>query len=126
MIWKTLDPIQTHGGLRLLPDTTLADCPKLDVICVPGGSGVVDLMDDPEVLIVPADAGRGSELCRLDLHRIAGAGCGGTAARQEGDDALGLDWICWCRWGQSRQRAVSCVTASSSPAAALLRGSTLP
>lgn len=50
VIWKTLDPIQTHGGLRLIPDTTLADCPMLDVICVPGGSGVLDLMDDPEVL----------------------------------------------------------------------------
>ncbi len=28
VIWKTLDPIQTHGGLRLVPDTTLANCPK--------------------------------------------------------------------------------------------------
>jgi cyclohexyl-isocyanide hydratase len=50
VIWKTLDPIQTHGGLRLLPDTTLDDCPKLDVICVPGGFGVIDLMEDPDVL----------------------------------------------------------------------------
>ena len=50
VIWKTLDPIQTHGGLRLIPDTTLAECPMLDVICVPGGAGVMDLMDDPEVL----------------------------------------------------------------------------
>ena len=50
VIWKTLDPIQTHGGLRLIPDTTLADCPQLDVVCVPGGAGVLDLMEDPEVL----------------------------------------------------------------------------
>ena len=50
MIGKTLDPIATHGGLRLLPDTILADCPKLDVICVPGGTGVLELMDDPDVL----------------------------------------------------------------------------
>ncbi len=50
VIWKTLDPIQTQGGLRLLPDTTLDDCPKLDVICVPGGYGVMELMDDPVVL----------------------------------------------------------------------------
>ncbi len=50
VLWKTLDPIQTHGGLRLIPDTTLADCPKLDVICVPGGTGVLDLMEDPEIL----------------------------------------------------------------------------
>jgi cyclohexyl-isocyanide hydratase len=50
VLWKTLDPIRTHGGLTLVPDTTLADCPELDVICVPGGAGVLDLMDDPEVL----------------------------------------------------------------------------
>jgi len=50
VLWKTLDPIQTHGGLRLVPDTTLDDCPKLDVICVPGGTGVLDLMDDAVVL----------------------------------------------------------------------------
>ena len=50
VIWKTLDPIKTQGGLTLVPDTTLADCPALDVICVPGGSGVLDLMDDQEVL----------------------------------------------------------------------------
>jgi cyclohexyl-isocyanide hydratase len=50
VLWKTLDPIKTQGGLTLVPDTTLADCPKLDVICVPGGTGVLDLMDDPQVL----------------------------------------------------------------------------
>jgi cyclohexyl-isocyanide hydratase len=50
VLWKTLDPIRTQGGLRLLPDTTLAECPHLDVICVPGGPGVVDIMDDEAVL----------------------------------------------------------------------------
>ena len=50
VLWKTLDPIRTQGGLRLLPDTTLDDCPHLDVICVPGGPGVADLMDDEVVL----------------------------------------------------------------------------
>jgi cyclohexyl-isocyanide hydratase len=50
VLWKTLDPIKTHGGLTLVPDTTLQDCPRLDVICVPGGTGVMDLMEDPEVL----------------------------------------------------------------------------
>ena len=50
VLWKTRDPIRTHGGLTLVPDTTLADCPALDVICVPGGSGVLDLMDDETVL----------------------------------------------------------------------------
>src|SRR5258708_27191054 len=50
LIWKTLDPVTTGGGLRMLPTTTLATCPKLDVICVPGGPGQVALMQDAEVL----------------------------------------------------------------------------
>jgi cyclohexyl-isocyanide hydratase len=50
VIWKTLEPIGTQGGVRLVPDTVLAECPPLDVICVPGGPGVLALMDDAEVL----------------------------------------------------------------------------
>ncbi len=50
LVWKTLEPVATGGGLRMLPTTTLADCPKLDVICVPGGPGQVALMQDDEVL----------------------------------------------------------------------------
>jgi len=50
MIWKTRDPIPTDAGFSILPNTTFADCPKLDVICVPGGGGQVALMTDPETL----------------------------------------------------------------------------
>ncbi len=38
-IWKTLDPIKTDDGLVILPDTTFANCPSLDVVCVGGGLG---------------------------------------------------------------------------------------
>jgi cyclohexyl-isocyanide hydratase len=50
LVWKTLDPIEADSGLRVLPNTTLRDCPPLDVICVPGGPGVNPLMEDAEVL----------------------------------------------------------------------------
>ena len=50
MIWKTLDPVPTDAGFSIVPTTTFADCPKLDVICVPGGGGQVALMTDPETL----------------------------------------------------------------------------
>jgi cyclohexyl-isocyanide hydratase len=70
VIWKTLDPIQTHGGLRLVPDTTLDDCPALDVICVPGGTGVVDLMDDDVVLGFLRD--------RAESARFVGSICTGS------------------------------------------------
>ncbi|MDP1749935.1 MAG: DJ-1/PfpI family protein [Reyranella sp.] len=50
MIWKSRDPVTTDSGFAVLPTTTFADCPQLDVICVPGGMGQVALMNDEETL----------------------------------------------------------------------------
>jgi cyclohexyl-isocyanide hydratase len=50
MIWKTRDPVPTDAGFSIVPTTSFADCPQLDVICVPGGGGQVALMTDPETL----------------------------------------------------------------------------
>ncbi|KAF0101193.1 MAG: ThiH/PfpI family amidotransferase [Rhodospirillaceae bacterium] len=50
MIWKSRDPVTTDSGFAVLPTTTFADCPQLDVICVPGGVGQVALMNDLETL----------------------------------------------------------------------------
>lgn len=49
-IWKTLDPIQTDDGMRIIPDTTFENCPPLDIICVGGGLGQKAVVDDPEIL----------------------------------------------------------------------------
>lgn len=50
LIWKTLNPVASDRGLAILPTATFATCPRLDVICVPGGPGQVDLMEDDETL----------------------------------------------------------------------------
>ena len=50
VLWKDKNPINDVKGLILTPDTTLADCPDLDLLVVPGGYGQEDLMDDEEVL----------------------------------------------------------------------------
>ncbi len=50
LIWKTLERVKAVGGMSIVPDTTLADCPQLDLICVPGGPGMTSLMIDGEVL----------------------------------------------------------------------------
>src|SRR5262245_41981768 len=50
MIWKTRDPVPTDAGFSVVPTTTFADCPQLDVICVPGGFGQAELMTDAETL----------------------------------------------------------------------------
>ena len=40
LVWKALEPVRADTGIGMLPDTTLAECPPLDVVCVPGGPGV--------------------------------------------------------------------------------------
>ena len=50
LVWKTTDPVRSDTGLAMLPDTAFADCPQLDVVCVPGGPGVAALMEDEAVL----------------------------------------------------------------------------
>lgn len=70
LLWKTLDPIACGGGFRMLPDTTLADCPPLDVLCVPGGAGVLALMEDEAVLTFLRT--------RADQARFVGSICTGA------------------------------------------------
>jgi cyclohexyl-isocyanide hydratase len=50
LVWKTRDPVVSDTGLAMLPDMTFAECPPLDVLCVPGGPGVAPLMEDEAVL----------------------------------------------------------------------------
>lgn len=50
IVAKTLEPIPSDCGLGLLPTTTFAACVPLDLICVPGGAGVVDAMADRETV----------------------------------------------------------------------------
>lgn len=46
LVAGSLDPIRSDTGLRVLPTTTFADCPELDVLCVPGGPHVESVYDD--------------------------------------------------------------------------------
>jgi cyclohexyl-isocyanide hydratase len=50
LLWKSLDPVRSEHGLTILPDTTFADCPPLDLVLVPGGAGINPLLEDREVL----------------------------------------------------------------------------
>ena len=50
LIWKRIEPVASDSVLTLTPTTTFVDCPQLDVICVPGGAGTDDMVNDEEVL----------------------------------------------------------------------------
>ena len=50
LIWKRIEPVESDSVLTLLPTVSFADCPQLDVICVPGGAGTDDMVNDQEML----------------------------------------------------------------------------
>ena len=50
LLWKRIEPVPSDSVMTLTPTTTFADCPQLDVICVPGGMGTDDMVNDEEML----------------------------------------------------------------------------
>lgn len=50
LVWKTREPVRAESGLMLVPDTTYAECPQLDMICVPGGPGMNALLTDADTI----------------------------------------------------------------------------
>ncbi|HZL29442.1 MAG TPA: DJ-1/PfpI family protein [Pseudolabrys sp.] len=50
LVARTLEPVTTDRGMRILPTVTYDTCPPLDVIMVPGGPGQQDLMEDAAAL----------------------------------------------------------------------------
>jgi cyclohexyl-isocyanide hydratase len=50
LIWKRIEPVASDSVLTLTPTTTFAECPQLDVVCVPGGLGTDDMINDEEML----------------------------------------------------------------------------
>ena len=50
LLAKTLDPVPSDCGLSLLATGTFANAPPLDLLCIPGGYGVSEALQDPELL----------------------------------------------------------------------------
>ncbi|MBA4049110.1 MAG: thiamine biosynthesis protein ThiJ [Sphingomonas sp.] len=50
LVATTLDPVATDAGFALVPTARFADATQPDIVCVPGGFGVNDAIDDAETL----------------------------------------------------------------------------
>jgi transcriptional regulator GlxA family with amidase domain len=59
---ETLDPVNANAGLRFLPDYTLDNAPKIDILVVPGGQGTRREIDNPKVIQWIADVAGDAEL----------------------------------------------------------------
>lgn len=50
LVWKDKKPVPTDAGFPLLPTATFDEVQKADIVCVPGGLGTLDIMQDQSVL----------------------------------------------------------------------------
>ena len=118
LIWKRIEPVTSNSVMTITPTITFADCPQLDVICVPGGMGTDDMVNDEEMLAFLKQAGGRREIRHLGLHGFAGAWRRRPAEGLSRDHALVGDGSRLRRSARSRPRPASASTATASPAAA--------
>ena len=50
LVAETKAPVVTTGGMKVVPDYDLADCPSLDILVVPGGWGTRKEMNNERLL----------------------------------------------------------------------------
>jgi len=62
--------VKTVNGLKVMPDYSFRECPRLDIILVPGGIGTRTEMKDPETLEFVK---RNAVTCELVLSVCTGA-----------------------------------------------------
>lgn len=94
LIAQTEDPVVASGGLRILPDYTLENCPPLDILLVPGGWGTRrELHNQP---LIDWIAARGAQVETL-TSVCTGAMLLGRAGLLDGRRATthwrSLDWM---------------------------------
>ena len=50
LLASTLEPVPSDCGLSLLPSATFAEVPAVDLLCVPGGFGVSEAIEDEALM----------------------------------------------------------------------------
>ncbi|HHM5702872.1 TPA: DJ-1/PfpI family protein [Pseudomonas aeruginosa] len=93
LLWKDLDPVSADRGMRILPTTRYDECPPLDVICVPGGAGQIELMSDQQTLDFLRQA---AKTCQLITSVCTGSLVLGAAGLLKGYRAT-------CHWSSIDQ-----------------------
>ena len=120
LIWKRIEPVPSDSVLTLTPTVTYADCPQLDVICVPGGVGIDDIINDEETLDFLRKQAAGAKYI-TSVCTGSRPVCSRATARRR----TGRRWNFSQRSALRLQTLVSASIATASPAAALPPGSIL-
>lgn len=49
-VWRDRAPVPTDSGFSIIPTATFADISQADILCVPGGFGCIEVMEDEAAL----------------------------------------------------------------------------
>jgi transcriptional regulator GlxA family with amidase domain len=58
LVAETMDEVRASGGMRVAPDHTIEDCPRLDVLVIPGGWGTRREINNGRLIAWIAEQGR--------------------------------------------------------------------
>lgn len=50
LVWERAEPVPTDAGFSILPTATFVEVPAADLLCVPGGMGIADVIDHAPAL----------------------------------------------------------------------------
>lgn len=71
LVWKDRAPVVTDAGFAIVPTATFAEVSRADILCVPGGMGVTEVIADDEAMAwvrsVGADARWVTSVCTGSL-----------------------------------------------------------
>lgn len=57
LVWKNRNPVLTDAGFAIVPTATFAEVPRADILCVPGGMGVTEVIADDQAMAWVRSAG---------------------------------------------------------------------
>lgn len=61
LVWETIEPVPTDAGFSILPTATFDEVPQADLICIPGGMGIADVIDHAPALDWVRQVGSGAQ-----------------------------------------------------------------
>ncbi len=71
LVWKDRAPVPTDAGFAIVPTATFDEVPAADILCIPGGIGVSDVMEDDAAMAwvrrIGADAAWVTSVCTGSL-----------------------------------------------------------